>query len=88
MWYDKREQPLDFDKPIIAKKTENNHLFILIPQIASGSGYKIIGYNWLGLSSGKYNSCIFYKTVESAIQAYSNSCGFFNADLEELINNG
>jgi len=77
MWY-QNESELDMSKPIICESDDDNkYICLLTPQLASlnddnrdGSNqYKIIGYNWLNLRTGKYNSCCFFKTPEEAIKS-------------------
>ena len=74
MWY---EEPRDKgkqirkDKPIFTIGVGST--FILLPQIGTAGSYSPCGYNWFDMARGVYNSCAFYKTVEEAIEAYSEA---------------
>lgn len=61
---------LDLSKPIFSKLCEDDDIVVLLPQLDTmAGGYTVIGYNWFNLTSGYYNSCILFETVEEAIRA-------------------
>ena len=83
MWY-KTKEKLDFNKPVIAKT--GDIIYLLVPTLDQNcKDYKIIGYNWLRIESGIFNSKCNFKTVDDAIESYNN-CEFRNIDLFELAN--
>lgn len=73
-WYNQINVKLDMNKPIIAQNDKIKCL--LVPQLKSPDNLtfdyngKIIGYNWLNLATGRYNSSCFFKTAEEAIKSY------------------
>lgn len=90
MWYgegklkinmvNKEPFELDLSKPICAKRCSGD-VFLLLPQIEQDNGYSIVGYNWLNMSNGVYNSCMFFANVEVALEVYED-CEIFNGDIE------
>ena len=72
MWYEQGDQPKQVrkDKPIFAKW--DGSVFILLPQIGTAGSYSLCGYNWFDIANGRYNSNVFYKTIEDAIRAYDS----------------
>jgi len=65
---------LDYNKPIFAKPVDllnrgSKNLYALLPMIEPMK-YKIIGYNWFDLSTGKWNSCHTWATKQEAVKAY------------------
>ena len=79
-WYnDDVKRPLNYDKPIIAESKDGDK-YLLLPQISKNNGYKIIGYNWFRIVSGRYNSSCFFGSVAEAIGDYSEY-KIYNADI-------
>ena len=85
MWYEQeKDKKTERDRPIFARR--NNDTFILLPQIREKS-YTICGYNWFNITKGEYNSCVFYKTIQDAIDAYEShkiSNGSLTVFMEEF----
>lgn len=87
-WY-KENTDIDFNKPILAIGSgEDGNIYLLIPQIEKPkkdhmNNFKIIGYNWLNIKTGQYNSCAFFETVEDAMRTY-DYCEFKNAEITEV----
>ena len=67
-WYGETQPDLDLTKPIM-NKVDSGEYELLIPQMAKDTTYDIIGYNWFLLTTGKYNSAVFYNTVQEAIRS-------------------
>ncbi len=87
---------LDLSKPIMCQSDSSKYLYLLIPQIASNKKmrnandpYKIIGYNWLNIKNGTYNSCAFFKTIKEAVQSrYGTGYTLFNYEFTLPTNLG
>ncbi len=73
MWYASKEGGISLDGPIVAEQDSTK--LLLLPQMGKETGYEIIGYNWFNLTTGKYNSCSFFKTAKEAIDSYSGYGG-------------
>jgi hypothetical protein len=89
MWYSTNENQICYDRPIFAKskKADDNDDLILVPQIDStkketSSAYRIIGYNWFNITTGKYISCCFFESASDAVASYK-SMGYeiYNGEL-------
>ena len=77
---------LDYSKPIIATNLNRpEQSYLLMPQIAEGSSYNIVGYNWFRFSDGRYNSCCFYDTAEKAVKSYARDHKIENVVVEAVI---
>lgn len=72
MWYLKKNdaEELDYEKPIMAEGHEGNKL-LLVPMLGN-HGYTVIGYDWLNIETGEYNSCYHYRTAREAVESYKN----------------
>ena len=82
MWYEDEEKALNFDLPIFAETTTGKvERYLLMPQISKSKGYVTIGYNWLNIKEGRYNSCVFFKTPRAAIEGYESNHKIFNGDI-------
>ena len=82
MWYEgfkKKEKKIDYNKPIFARQTTGGIVFMLLPQIQLG--YTHSGFNWFNLADGSYNSCVFWKTPEQAVEAYQSQHKVYNANI-------
>ena len=77
-WYNKEKTKLDYDAPIVACNEE--FVAVLLPQIKPGN-YKIVGYNWFNITTGKYMSCATFPTVKEAVNLYQKTYEVSNADL-------
>ena len=78
-WYEERTEQLDFTRPIIAEE-KNGDKMLLVPRIEDD--YLIVGYDWLRLKDGRYNSCTHFKTVKEAIKSYTcYSYKLYNAEI-------
>lgn len=69
MWYD-QDLAVRKDEAIFAR--DGNHVYILLAHISQGSGYRVVAYDWFNIQTGSYNSCMYYKSADLAIQAYSS----------------
>lgn len=82
MWYESTEKKkLNMDEPIIA--VDGRNIMLLTP-VKEHNSYIIIGYDWLSLMGGSYNSCRCWKTAEDAIEFYSYY-EIKNIDINSLI---
>lgn len=83
MWYasknDKKE--LNYSQPIIAELDTIGSKYLLIPHIKEGH-YGIVGFDWLNISTGEYNSCRYFETPQEAVRSYSGSYEVYNATLQ------
>ncbi len=79
MWYesDKKDE-LDYSKPIAAERAGN--IYLLTPQIEKGS-YQFVGYNWLDVRFGVYNSSVCFKTVKEACASYLKNHDVHNVNI-------
>ena len=68
-WYTNSKTGLDYSKPIIAK--EDGMTYLLVP-VTEPKTYKVVGYNWLNLDTGRYNSCATWANAYDAVNAYRN----------------
>ena len=79
MWYD-NGRGLNYSKPIFAKKEHDTYL--LVPQKEVPGSYTVIGYDWLNVKTGEFNSCSCYESAEESVKTYEGM-GFtiFNKDI-------
>ena len=78
-WYEEKTYQLDFTRPIIAEDTSGDKM-LLVPRIEDD--YLIVGYDWLRLKDGRYNSCTHFKTAEGAIKSYTcERYKLYNAEI-------
>ncbi len=89
MWYENKKDltVLDYSKPIFC--VVNGDLHLLTPQVKRG--YEIIGFDWLNVKKGKYNSCIHFSTAQLAVknhEAYLPFNGTIKADKIKLTKRG
>ena len=95
-WYENKQlDGLDLNKPIMCVSTYNiiPYVELLVPQKRVVhdddyeiyiSDYNIVGYDWLNVQSGKYNSTMTFKTVEQAIKSRAANGGkLFNYDFPD-----
>jgi hypothetical protein len=68
MWYESKEDlnALDYSKPIFCVVAGDLHL--LTPQVSGG--YEIIGFDWLNVKKGNYNSCAHFSTAQLAVKSH------------------
>ena len=79
MWYeDKAKDELDYSKPIIA--TNDKYTYLLLPVYVADS-FRLNGFDWFDIRSGKINSCVSWKTPQEAVEAYRNTHEITNAKL-------
>lgn len=71
-WYTETEQKqIDYSKPIMSTSTDGSNIYILLP-VGKERSYDIIGYDWFNITKSEWNSCRNFKTVQEAIDCYSN----------------
>ena len=71
MWYEEKKQTPKIDMSIPVLAVKNGETYMLLPQIAKGC-YGVIGYNWLNIRTGTYNSSHTWKEASKAISDYSD----------------
>ena len=84
MWYEDKNGEIDYGKPIYCTAVSGDNL-LLVPQLSSDQSkaednYQIIGYNWLNLNTGRYNSACFFETARIAVHSY-RSCNPVNCKI-------
>ncbi|MDD5016106.1 MAG: hypothetical protein PHW73_13605 [Atribacterota bacterium] len=82
MWYENTKGVLDFSKPIFATHKDAGVVLLLIPQHIE-NGYTIVGYDWLKVKEGTYNSRCRFESPQLAIEAYKSSYNFTNDELKK-----
>jgi hypothetical protein len=79
----KEQKPkLDYNKPVLSLSSDGT-VCILVANCDTKS-YKVLGYDWLRLSDGKFNSKYLWKTKQEAVDCYSYNGKPFNADFDDL----
>jgi hypothetical protein len=70
MWYENRDEQdgLKKDQAIFAKSLHN--IYVLLPHIVNDpkDNYVYKGYDWFNLATGEWDSCMFYSTMDKAIE--------------------
>ena len=81
MWYKKGKTSGGKVDPILTE--QNGNTYILLPQIEQGS-YDVIGYNWMDIETGEYNSCCTWPTVEKAVEDYGGKDQMCDGEIKKL----